>query len=135
MLSLESRGSLSYDGGLTFDEEGNCRMNTNRTRRHSIESYPNLVKQSVISAAVLVIAYPAFADSQIDLGRGPITIHVPALYDPGTPTPLAILLHGYASNGSATEAFFGFATAAETAGIIYAAPTGATGCAICGSRP
>ncbi|MHC4696551.1 MAG: CE1 family esterase [Planctomycetota bacterium] len=82
--------------------------------------------RSVISAAVLVIAYPAFADSQIDLGRGDITIHVPASYDPGTPTPLAILLHGYGSSGWATEAFFGFATAAETAGIIYAAPDGTT---------
>ncbi len=88
--------------------------------------YPSFVKQSVIAAAVLVVAYPAFADSQIDLGRGPITIHVPASYDPGTPAPLAILLHGYGSNGSATEAFFGFATAAETAGIIYAAPDGTT---------
>lgn len=42
---------------------------------------------SVISAAVLLIARPAFADSLIDLGRGDITIHVPASYDPGTPVP------------------------------------------------
>ncbi|MFQ5463028.1 MAG: hypothetical protein ACE5E5_10440 [Phycisphaerae bacterium] len=67
---------------------------------------------------------PAFADSQIDLGRGPITIHVPPSYDPGTATPLAILLHGYSSNGVDTEAFFGFASVAENVGIIYAAPDG-----------
>ena len=51
---------------------------------------------------------------------------MPASYDPGTAAPLAILLHGYGSNGSDTEAFFGFATVAETAGIIYAAPDGTT---------
>lgn len=106
--------------------EGNCRMKIHRTPRHSMEFYQSLVKQSVISAAVLLIVYPAFADSQIDLGRGPITIHVPSSYDPGTPAPVAILLHGYGSNGLATEAFFGFATAADTAGIIYAAPDGTT---------
>ena len=106
--------------------ERKCRMKKYRTRRHSIDFFPILVKHSVISAAVLVIAYPAFADSQIDLGRGPITIHVPASYEPGTPAPLAVLLHGYGSNGLETEAFFGFATAAETAGVIYAAPDGTT---------
>ncbi len=49
---------------------------------------------------------------------------MPASYDAGTAAPLAILLHGYGSNGPATDAFFGFAAAAETAGIIYAAPDG-----------
>ena len=88
--------------------------------------YPNLVKLSVVFAAVLMIVCPAFADSTIDLGRGPITIHVPASYDPGSPAPLAILLHGYGSNGEALERRFGFEAAAETAGIIYAAPDGTT---------
>ena len=77
------------------------------------EFYPSLVKKSVMFVAVLVIAYPAFADSTIDLGRGPITIHVPASYDPGTPAALAILLHGYGSSAFLVESFFGFATAAE----------------------
>lgn len=101
-------------------------MRMNRQRRYLGESCPSLLKQAVVAAALAVIACQAVADSQIDIGRGPITIHVPVSYDSGTPAPLAILLHGYTSNGSATEAFFGFATAAETAGIIYAAPDGTT---------
>jgi len=83
------------------------------------------MKQFVIPIAVLLIACPASADSQIDLGRGPITIHVPASYDPGTPAPLAILLHGYGGNGN-MQWFFGFATVSEAAGIIYAEPDGTT---------
>lgn len=106
--------------------EGKDRMKTNRPLQYLNEFYPSLAKQAIISAALLAIAFPAFADSQIDLGRGPITIHVPVSYDPAAAAPLAILLHGYGSNGSDTEAFFGFATAAETAGIIYAAPDGTT---------
>jgi len=88
--------------------------------------HSSLVRQSVVFAAVLVIAYPAFADSFIDLGRGPVTIQVPASYDPGTPMPLVISLHGYGGSGSATQAFFGLAAAAETTDFIYAAPDGTT---------
>ena len=101
-------------------------MKLNRTWRDSIRFCRGLSKKPAISAVAVVIAFPSLAHSQIDLGRGPITIHVPASYDPGTPAPLAILLHGYGSNGSITKAFFGFATAAESAGIIYAAPDGTT---------
>jgi len=79
-----------------------------------------------ILSALSITAPPVAADSQIDLGRGPVTIHVPASYDPGSPTPLAIMLHGYSGNGVTIEWFFGFATAAETAGIIYATPNGTT---------
>ncbi len=66
----------------------------------------------------------SLADSTIDLGRGPVTIHVPASHDPGTPAPVAIVLHRFGGNGAEAETFFGFETAAETAGIIYAAPEG-----------
>ena len=38
---------------------------------------------------------PAKADVVIDLGRGPVTVHVPPIYDPSLPAPLVVLLHGY----------------------------------------
>lgn len=88
--------------------------------------HPGIAMRLFSSAAALLIACPAFADSQVDVGRGPIMVHVPASYNANTPTPLAILLHGFKSTGSAIERFFGFATAAETAGIIYATPEGTT---------
>lgn len=87
---------------------------------------PHLTMRLSSCAAAILFAGPTFADSLIDLGRGPITIHVPASYNANTPAPLAILLHGYGSSGPAIESFFGFAAAAETAGTIYAAPDGTT---------
>lgn len=63
-------------------------------------------------------------DLIIDLGRGPVTIHVPPSYEPGVPTPLVLLLHGYCSNGSAQEAYMQFMPLADEHGFLYAHPDG-----------
>ena len=79
-----------------------------------------------LSFSVLAIGAcsPTLADSLVDVGRGPVLVHVPTSYDPGVPTPLVILLHGYSSNSAAIGAFFNIAPVAEAHGLIYAAPDG-----------
>jgi polyhydroxybutyrate depolymerase len=57
-------------------------------------------------------------------GERPVTVHVPASYDPATPAPLLILLHGYTSSGAGIQDYFDVADAAERLGFVYAAPDG-----------
>jgi polyhydroxybutyrate depolymerase len=56
----------------------------------------------------------------------PVTVKVPASYDPATPAPLLILLHGYSATGSLQDLYFGLTPVAEARGIIYAHPDGTT---------
>ena len=63
-------------------------------------------------------------DLFIDLGRGPVHIRVPSSYDPETPTPLVMLLHGYSNTGLSLEAYLQFAPIAEEFGYIYLHPDG-----------
>ncbi len=60
----------------------------------------------------------------IDLGRGPVLVRVPASYDPETPTPLVMLLHGYGATGQLQEAYMQFAPIADEFGFIYLHPDG-----------
>ena len=60
----------------------------------------------------------------IDLGRGPVLVRVPASYDPETPTPLVMLLHGYGATGRTQEAYMQFAPIADEFGYIYLHPEG-----------
>ena len=68
----------------------------------------------------------ARANPSIDIGMGhePVDIYIPASYNPGTPMPLVILLHGYTSNGSTIVNYWGFETLAEEFGFFLLAPTG-----------
>lgn len=72
----------------------------------------------------LILAPIASADIIIDLGRGPVTIHVPSSYQPGTPTAVVMLLHGYTSSGAETEAYLQLQPWAERLGFIYLHPDG-----------
>jgi len=49
---------------------------------------------------------------------------VPASYDPATPTPLVVLLHGYGANGFLQDIYFGMTAAVESRGVLYAYPDG-----------
>ncbi len=71
-----------------------------------------------------VVALPAQSDVTIDFGRGPIPVHVPASYDPETPAPLIILLHGYTSSGPAVEAWMQLSQLVDEYGFLYVYPTG-----------
>jgi polyhydroxybutyrate depolymerase len=48
----------------------------------------------------------------------------PPGYDPKTPTPLFIVLHGYGANGLAQQAYLGFALLSETHTFLLAYPDG-----------
>ena len=60
----------------------------------------------------------------IDVGRGPVTVHVPAGYDPGVPAPLVVLLHGYGVTGAQQEQYFKFTPLSDQYGFILTYPDG-----------
>jgi polyhydroxybutyrate depolymerase len=69
---------------------------------------------------------PAPEDTSIDLGRGPVLVRVPADYDPATPAPLVLLLHGYSGNGAYQETYMQFAPLVDEFGFFYLHPDGTT---------
>lgn len=74
---------------------------------------------------LLLLAAPALADTiTVDVGRGPITVHVPDSYDPAAGSPLVVLLHGYSGNGPGQEAYMDFLSVHEEYGFHYCYPNG-----------
>jgi polyhydroxybutyrate depolymerase len=69
---------------------------------------------------------PSASTNLIVGGDRPVTVHVPATYDPRVAAPLLIGLHGYTSSGSELDAYLGLADAAEADGILTAYPDGTT---------
>lgn len=59
-------------------------------------------------------------------GDRPVTVEVPGAYDPATPTPLLLLLHGYTATGTLQNAYFQMSAVADARGLIYAHPDGTT---------
>ena len=93
------------------------------------EAFERLVMESRPDASPPFDAETPSPDSpgdSIDAGRGPIPVHVPASYDPETPTPLVILLHGFTSTGAQVESWMQFATLVDEYGFLYLYPTGTT---------
>ena len=93
----------------------------------------NLNRNNFICHAVLVCllclvqtAAAVAVDLFIDLGRGPVQFYVPSSYDPETPAPLLMLLHGYGATGQLQEDYMQFAPVADELGIIYLHPDGLT---------
>lgn len=54
----------------------------------------------------------------------PYDVFVPSAYDPATPTPLVILLHGYTASGDLQELYWQIQPHAETRGFLYVHPDG-----------
>ncbi|MBT8486536.1 MAG: prolyl oligopeptidase family serine peptidase [Phycisphaerales bacterium] len=83
--------------------------------------------RSSILALVATLALPtalASAGATVDAGRGPVSIDVPASYDPATATPLVLLLHGYSSSGAFAESSFRLAPLVDELGFLYLHPDG-----------
>ncbi len=57
-------------------------------------------------------------------GDRPVNVHVPPSYNPNTPTPLLILLHGYSANGNLQEFYLDLSKEADVRGYLYATPNG-----------
>lgn len=89
------------------------------------------LRSSQLVAAWLVVALSAglaaaYTTTTVNAGRGPVTVHVPNGYTPGTPIPLLLLLHGFGSNGSTIESTFDYLTLVDARGFAYAFPNGRT---------
>ena len=54
----------------------------------------------------------------------PFEVFTPSSYDPATPMPLVILLHGFGASGELQEAFFQVQPLAEEHGFLYVHPDG-----------
>jgi polyhydroxybutyrate depolymerase len=57
-------------------------------------------------------------------GDRPVTVRVPAGYDPSKPAPLVMMLHGYGSANILTEDYFAMSSLADEHGFFYVAPNG-----------
>ena len=77
-------------------------------------------------AALVAAAWvgPIHADVILDLGRGPVTVHVPPTYDPSAPAPLVMLLHGYGGTGEGLSDYLELPTWSDRLGFLLVAPDG-----------
>jgi polyhydroxybutyrate depolymerase len=57
-------------------------------------------------------------------GDRPATVFVPSGYDPATPAPLLVLLHGYSATGALQELYFNFKPLADERGFLFVHPDG-----------
>lgn len=64
------------------------------------------------------------AIGSIDVGRGPIPVHIPTRYDGSVPTGLIVLLHGYQTTGQEVEDWMQFASLVDEYNFLYIYPTG-----------
>jgi len=74
--------------------------------------------------ATTVSVGPAHADVVLDLGRGPVTVHVPPSYDPAQPAPLVVLLHGYGASGQLQENYMQLLPWTDRLGLLCVFPDG-----------
>ena len=70
-----------------------------------------------------VLPEPARA-AEIDLGRGPVSVHVPASYDPAAPTPVVVLLHAFTADSQFEDGYMQLGPLADEFGFLYAYPDG-----------
>ena len=89
-------------------------------------NFPTTFRAITAIAAALTLAAHATAQSTkfINLGRGPVAVHLPASYDPSVPARLIIMLHGYSSSGAQMESYVRFTALSETYGFLLTAPDG-----------
>lgn len=86
-------------------------------------------RKSRLVAGCFVVAISAgfaeaYTTTTVDAGRGPVTVHVPNGYTPGSPIPLVLLLHGYGGTGAGVEGYFGYLPLVDPRGFAYAFPNG-----------
>lgn len=56
--------------------------------------------------------------------RPAANVYVPAGYDPATPMPLVLLLHGYGGTGAGHDSYLGLRPFADSRGFLYCFPDG-----------
>lgn len=83
-----------------------------------------LKKTGLLISLILGLATQVTFAQSLDLGRGELPVTVPTHYNPATPTPLIVLLHGYTSSGPQQDAYMGFSKLADKYGFLFVAPSG-----------
>lgn len=83
----------------------------------------SLMLKLLSSVLFSALAAASFAQS-IDLGRGELPLTIPENYNPETPSPLIVLLHGYTSSGAQQDSYMGFSKLADKYGFLFVAPDG-----------
>jgi polyhydroxybutyrate depolymerase len=71
-------------------------------------------------------AMPERGTGTVDIDGRRVTLHVPDSYDPATPAPLVIALHGYTSNAAELESYLRLTAESDRTGFVYAYPDGST---------
>src|SRR5690606_24552304 len=60
----------------------------------------------------------------VDVADRPFRLHIPESYDPATPAPLVVRLHGFTSSSTEQEAYFQLGPESDQRGFLYALPEG-----------
>ena len=69
-----------------------------RTRHSQAENHMMFDRRLMLvclAAGIATTHQPNATADEVDIGRGPVRIHVPSSYDPAVPAPLVVLLHGF----------------------------------------
>jgi polyhydroxybutyrate depolymerase len=66
----------------------------------------------------------ASASAEPTQGARSYDVFVPSGYNPNTPAPLVVMLHGYSTSGAQMERFLGLEPFAEDRGFLYVHPDG-----------
>ena len=86
---------------------------------------PSATPSAVLtSSATPSVSAAASTAAVVVGGDRPVTVHVPPGYDPATPAPLLIVLHGFGSSGKEHDAYFHLGEEAARRGYLYAYPDG-----------
>ncbi len=81
----------------------------------------------LLAFALLVV--PAASQAQtITVDGRPAFLKVPVGYDPNTPAPLVIRLHGYTSSGLGQDSYMKFSQLVDEFGFLYVTPDGTFDC-------
>jgi polyhydroxybutyrate depolymerase len=67
---------------------------------------------------------PTHGTGTVGIDGRRVTVHVPNSYDPATPAPLVIALHGYTSNAAELESYLRLTPESDRKGFVYAYPDG-----------
>lgn len=79
---------------------------------------------AAVLAAGLGCAPATVADMVIDIGGRTATVFEPPGYDPASPAPVLMLLHGWGGSGASQENAMGFGPAVEAEGFLFVHPDG-----------
>lgn len=92
---------------------------------------PSANRRFLLARGLVLVAFAALAvrptragSVTVDAGRGPVSVHVPAGYNPSVPMPLVMLLHGYTETGNSQESYMQFQPLADSRGFLYLHPDG-----------